>query len=79
MLADDEHLAEKYPLRILLVEDVVVNQKFALLALERMGYRADLASNGQEAIDAVLRQPYDVILMDINMPIMDGYEATQRI
>lgn len=78
-MLDDEHLAEKYPLRILLVEDVVVNQKFALLALERMGYRADLASNGQEAIDAVLRQPYDVILMDINMPIMDGYEATQRI
>jgi len=74
-----EHLADKYPLRILLVEDVLVNQKFAMLALERIGYRADVAGNGQEALDAILRQPYDVVLMDINMPVMDGYEASKKI
>lgn len=72
-------LANEYPLRILLAEDVVVNQKFALLALERMGYRADVVANGHEAMDAILRQPYDVVLMDINMPVMDGYEASRRI
>jgi len=74
-----ELLANQYPLRILLVEDVVVNQKFAILALERMGYRADVAANGQEALGAIQRQPYDVALMDINMPIMDGYEASRQI
>ena len=58
-------MATQLPLRILLAEDVVVNQKFALLALEEMGYTADVAANGQEVLTALQRQPYDVILMDV--------------
>lgn len=72
-------LAEKLPLRILLAEDHLVNQKVALQILERMGYRADVAGNGLEVLEALQRQPYDVILMDMQMPIMDGLEAARQI
>ncbi len=75
----DKKMAERYPLKILLTEDNLVNQRVALRILERMGYRADVAANGKEAIESLERQDYDVILMDVQMPEMDGLQASRII
>jgi len=74
-----ENMAAKAPLRILLAEDNVSNQKLLSLVLGRLGYQADVASNGHEVLDALRLQPYDLILMDVQMPELDGLQATRMI
>ncbi|MBD2448201.1 PAS domain S-box protein [Nostoc sp. FACHB-152] len=75
----DFHMAEKLPLRILLAEDTIVNQKVALLMLQKIGYQADVVANGREVLQALQRQPYDVVLMDIHMPELHGLETSRII
>jgi CheY-like chemotaxis protein len=75
----DPALAQRLPLRVLLCDDNAINQKVASRLLQQMGYRADLAGNGLEALTALDRQPYDLIFMDVMMPEMNGFEATAAI
>ncbi len=75
----DPQMAQRLPLRILLADDNSTNQKLGVRLLQRLGYRVDVVANGLEALTAVQRQRYDVVFMDIHMPVMDGIEATRRI
>jgi CheY-like chemotaxis protein/HPt (histidine-containing phosphotransfer) domain-containing protein len=75
----DENFAKCYPFKILVVEDNPVNQKILLLMLENLGYKAGSTENGQKAINAFLDQAYDLIFMDIQMPIMNGLTASKSI
>jgi PAS domain S-box-containing protein len=75
----DPQMAKHHPLRILLAEDNIINQKVAIHILQRMGYQADVAANGLEVISALSQQSYDLVFMDMQMPEMDGLETTRAI
>jgi len=78
-VAAPENLALKKPLRILVAEDNPSNQKVLVEMLRKLGYRADMAADGLEVLEALERQPYDLVFMDVKMPEMDGIAATREI
>jgi signal transduction histidine kinase/HPt (histidine-containing phosphotransfer) domain-containing protein len=75
----DATLATRYPMRLLLADDNLINQKVGLSVLRKLGYRADIANNGREVIEALEKANYDIVLLDVQMPEMDGLEAARTI
>ena len=75
----DATLASRYPMRLLLADDNLINQKVGLSVLQKLGYRADIANNGREVIAALEKASYDILLLDVQMPEMDGLEAARTI
>ncbi|MCF8267739.1 MAG: response regulator, partial [Ignavibacteriales bacterium] len=79
VLKTGQSFAQKFPMRILIAEDNPVNQKFVLHVLKKIGYTADVAGDGKEVLDLLAQKKYDLIFMDIQMPVMDGFESTRVI
>ena len=74
-----KNVSKKYPLNLLIAEDNIINQKIAVSTLSRMGYKPDVVNNGQKAVEAVMVKKYDIILMDMMMPVMNGIDASYKI
>ena len=76
---DQAAWSRSQPLRVLLAEDTMANQKIVQSILTSRGHEVEIASNGREVVDMIRYHPFDVVLMDVQMPIMDGYQATSAI